>query len=44
MFAEASTVANEALSSGWFLEHAFLIPIIPAVAFALIIFLARSCQ
>ena len=39
MFAEASTVADKALSSGWFLEHAFIIPIIQAVAFALIIFL-----
>ena len=26
---------------GWFLEHAFLIPIVPAVAFALIIFLGK---
>jgi NADH-quinone oxidoreductase subunit L len=42
MFAEASTVANKALSSGWFLEHAFLIPIIPAVAFALIIFFGKK--
>jgi len=42
MFAEASTVAHEALSSGWFLEHAFLIPVIPAVAFALIIFLGKK--
>jgi NADH-quinone oxidoreductase subunit L len=42
MFAEASTVANKALSSGWFLEHAFLIPIIPAVAFVLIIFFGKK--
>ena len=42
MFAEASTVAHEALSSGWFLEHAFLIPVIPAVAFALIIFFGKK--
>ena len=42
MFAEASTVAHEALSSGWFLEHAFIIPIIPAVAFALIIFFGKK--
>lgn len=42
MFAEASTVANKALSSGWFLEHAFIIPIIPAVAFALIIFFGKK--
>lgn len=42
MFAEASTVAHKALSSGWFLEHAFIIPIIPAVAFALIIFFGKK--
>lgn len=42
MFAEASTVADKALSSGWFLEHAFIIPVIPAVAFALIIFFGKK--
>lgn len=31
----------EAMSSGWFLEHAYLIPIIPAVAFALIILFGK---
>ncbi|MCU1391591.1 MAG: nuoL [Ilumatobacteraceae bacterium] len=30
-----------AAETGWFLEHAFLIPIIPAVAFALIIFFGK---
>ena len=39
MFAEATEVA---LSSGWFLEHAYIIPIIPAVAFALIIFFGKK--
>ncbi len=42
MFAEASEVAYEALSSGWFLENAWIIPIIPAVAFALIIFFGKK--
>ena len=42
MFAEASEVAHEALSSGWFLENAWIIPIIPAVAFALIIFFGKK--
>jgi NADH-quinone oxidoreductase subunit L len=31
----------EAMSSGWFLEHAYLIPVIPAVAFALIIMFGK---
>ena len=30
-----------AAETGWFLEHAYLIPIVPAVAFALIIFLGK---
>ena len=34
--------AEAALSSGFFLEHAWVIPIIPAVAFALIIFLGKK--
>ena len=34
--------AEEALKSGWFLEHAYLIPIVPAVAFFLIIFFGRK--
>lgn len=31
-----------AAETGWFLEHAFLIPVIPAVAFALIIFFGKK--
>jgi NADH-quinone oxidoreductase subunit L len=31
-----------AAESGWFLEHAFLIPIVPAVAFALILFFGKK--
>ncbi len=31
----------EALSSGWFLEHAWLIPLIPAIAFAVIILFGK---
>ena len=34
--------AEAALSSGFFLEHAWVIPIIPAVAFVLIIFLGKK--
>ena len=36
-------LANEAVAatSGWFLDHAFLIPIIPAVAFVIIIFFGK---
>ena len=36
-------LANEAVAatSGWFLDHAFLIPIIPAVAFVVIIFFGK---
>ena len=34
--------AEAALSSGFFLEHAWVIPIIPAVAFALIIFFGKK--
>jgi NADH-quinone oxidoreductase subunit L len=41
MFA-ASEVAAEALKSGWFLEHVWIIPIVPAVAFALIIFFGKK--
>ena len=34
----ASTEAAEAVfTSGWFLDHVWIVPIIPAVAFALII-------
>jgi NADH-quinone oxidoreductase subunit L len=38
MFAEATEVA---LSTGWFLDHVWMIPIIPVVAFALIIFFGK---
>ena len=38
----ASETAAMALKSGWFLEHAWIIPIIPAVAFALIIFFGKK--
>jgi NADH-quinone oxidoreductase subunit L len=41
MFA-ASEVAANALKTGWFLQHAWIIPIIPAVAFALIIFFGKK--
>ena len=40
MFA-AETEAAVAESAGWFLEHAWLIPLIPAVAFFLIIFFGK---
>jgi NADH-quinone oxidoreductase subunit L len=33
--------AAEALKSGWFLEHAWLIPLIPAIAFAVILFVGK---
>ena len=29
-------------SSGWFLDHAWLIPVIPAIAFVLIIFFGKK--
>ena len=38
----ASTEAAEAVfTSGWFLDHVWIVPIIPAVAFALIIFFGK---
>jgi NADH-quinone oxidoreductase subunit L len=39
MFAAESTTA--ALEAGWFLEHAWLIPVVPGVAFALIILFGK---
>ncbi|MEI7972268.1 MAG: NADH-quinone oxidoreductase subunit L [Actinomycetota bacterium] len=36
-----SEVMNE-LSSGWFLEHAWLIPIVPAIGFAIIILFGKK--
>ena len=41
MFAASSEAASAALTSGFFLENAWVIPVIPAVAFALIIFFGR---
>ena len=38
MFAEATEAV---LKSGWFLEHAYIIPVIPAISFALIIFFGK---
>jgi NADH-quinone oxidoreductase subunit L len=38
MFAETTEVA---LKSGWFLEHAWVIPVIPALSFFLIIFFGK---
>ena len=37
----SSEIMNE-LSSGWFLEHAWLIPIIPAIGFAIIILFGKK--
>ncbi|MDO8362292.1 MAG: NADH-quinone oxidoreductase subunit L [Actinomycetota bacterium] len=42
MFAsETESAIHE--SAGWFLEHAWLIPLIPAIAFFLIIFFGKRC-
>ena len=42
MLVRASEAATEvSFSSGWFLENAWIIPVIPAVAFALIIFFGK---
>ena len=38
MFAEATEVA---LKSGWFLEHAWVVPVIPALSFFLVIFFGK---
>ncbi|NBO98011.1 MAG: hypothetical protein EBU68_05580, partial [Actinobacteria bacterium] len=37
--AEAEVLAP--LATGWFLEHAWLIPVVPAIAFALIILIGK---
>ncbi len=42
MFAASSEAASAVLTSGFFLENAWVIPVIPAVAFALIIFFGRK--
>ena len=39
--ASAEDGAHAAEAAGWFLEHAWLIPVIPAVAFALIILFGK---
>ncbi|MFM8627147.1 MAG: NADH-quinone oxidoreductase subunit L [Actinomycetota bacterium] len=41
MVVAASETAEVVLTSGWFLENAWLIPVIPAVAFVLIIFFGK---
>ena len=41
MLAAATEMTETVLSSGWFLENAWLIPIIPAISFALIIFFGK---
>jgi NADH-quinone oxidoreductase subunit L len=41
MFVQATETAEVVLSSGWFLEHAYIIPLIPAFAFLLIIFFGK---
>jgi NADH-quinone oxidoreductase subunit L len=38
----ASAEALQTLSSGWFLEHAWLIPIVPAVGFFIIILFGKK--
>ena len=38
----ASAEALQTLSSGWFLEHAWLIPIVPAIGFAIIILFGKK--
>lgn len=42
MFSASTEAAEVILKSGWFLENAFIIPIIPAVAFFLIIFFGKK--
>ncbi|MFZ9394011.1 MAG: NADH-quinone oxidoreductase subunit L [Ilumatobacteraceae bacterium] len=42
MFAASSEAASAVLTSGFFLENAWVIPVIPAVAFALIIFFGKK--
>jgi NADH-quinone oxidoreductase subunit L len=41
MFVQAAEATEKVLTSGWFLDHAYIIPLIPAVAFALIIFFGK---
>ena len=37
----ASETEHAVVATGWFLEHAWLIPLLPAVAFFLIIFFGK---
>jgi NADH-quinone oxidoreductase subunit L len=41
MLVQATETAETVLTSGWFLDHAYIIPLIPAVAFFLIIFFGK---
>lgn len=41
MFVQATETAEVILTSGWFLEHAYIIPLIPAFAFFLILFFGK---
>ena len=41
MFVQAAETTEKVLVSGWFLEHAYIIPLIPALAFVLIIFFGK---
>jgi hypothetical protein len=43
MFASSATdgAAGSAVAAGWFLEHAWLIPLIPGIAFAVIIMFGK---
>ena len=42
MIVAASETAEKVLTSGWFLENAWLIPVVPAIAFVLIIFFGKK--
>ena len=41
MFVQAAEATEKVLTSGWFLDNAFVIPLIPAIAFVLIIFFGK---
>jgi len=41
MLAAATEMTETVLSSGWFLENAWIIPVIPAISFVLIIFFGK---
>ena len=42
MFSASTEAAEVVFKSGWFLENAFIIPLIPALAFVLIIFFGKK--